>query len=210
VYRSGGAAVNPAALAPPATADPADPQGVPAVVEGDASAPEPTFAPPAPLESPFGDDATEPVVGLPPSWVGDTLPRFNRAGGAGGASGDAAGSDERAAPESGSGDGTGDRGGAEGTPGVAGGAAGLRLPAPVYPRESRRRGEQGTVVLDVDVSADGAVTSVRVIDSAGYPRLAAAAVEALKGHVFPPATRGGRAVPCTLRIPFRFRLSSRP
>ena len=63
-----------------------------------------------------------------------------------------------------------------------------------------------TVVLEVDVSVDGTVTGVRVIDSAGYPRLAAAAVDAVKDHTFPPATRAGRPEACTFRIPFRFRL----
>ena len=112
----------------------------------------------------------------------------------------------RESPVAGGGDGTAEGPGREGAPGVADGVAGLRLPAPVYPRESRRRGEQGTVVLEVEVDAGGAVTAVRVIESAGYPRLATAAVDAVKGHKFTPATRAGRPEPCTLRIPFRFRL----
>jgi TonB family protein len=106
----------------------------------------------------------------------------------------------------GGGDGTGEGAGGEGTPGVAGGVADARLPAPVYPRESRRRGEQGTVVLEVEVSPDGKPLAVRVVDDAGYPRLAASAVEAAKAARFTPARRDGRAVAATVRIPFRFRL----
>lgn len=95
----------------------------------------------------------------------------------------------------------------DGSPGVANGVADARLPAPVYPRESRLRGEQGTVVLDLDVDAAGVVTAVRVVDASAYPRLAAAAVHAAKKGRFAPATRGGTPVPCTVRIPFIFRLS---
>jgi protein TonB len=78
--------------------------------------------------------------------------------------------------------------GGDGRAGTPGGVADARLPAPRYPRESRLRGEEG-VVLEVDLATDGSVTAVRVRDDAGYPRLAAAAVN--KGRSSPrPATAG--------------------
>jgi len=107
---------------------------------------------------------------------------------------------------SGIGDGTASGMGNEGSPGVAGGVGAAHLPAPVYPRESRRNREQGTVVLEVDVGADGLPTAVRVVVDAGYPRLAAAAVEAVKKARFTPALQGGLPVAATVRIPFVFTL----
>jgi TonB family protein len=107
---------------------------------------------------------------------------------------------------SGTGDGTASGNGNEGSPGVAGGVGAAHLPAPVYPRESRRNREQGTVVLEVDVGADGLPSAVRVLDDAGYPRLAGAAVEAVKRARFMPALRLGAPVAATVRIPFVFTL----
>lgn len=94
----------------------------------------------------------------------------------------------------------------EGAPGTPAGVEGARLPAPVYPRESRLRGEEGTVVVEVDVGADGVPTEVRVIDDAGFPRLAGAAIDAVKTARFRPATRDGTPIPSRVTIPFRFRL----
>jgi protein TonB len=80
------------------------------------------------------------------------------------------------------------------------------LPIPDYPRDSRRRGEQGTVVLDVEVSADGHVESVAIVSSSGYPRLDEAAALAIREAQFTPALLDGRAVGGTVRVPYRFRL----
>jgi periplasmic protein TonB len=80
------------------------------------------------------------------------------------------------------------------------------LPIPDYPRESRRRGEQGTVVLDVGVGPDGHVESVVLVSSSGYPRLDEAAAVAIREAEFTPAVLGGRAVGGTVRVPYRFRL----
>ena len=96
-----------------------------------------------------------------------------------------------------------------GAPGVPGGVADDSLPAPAYPRESRLRGEEGTVVVEVTVAADGAMTGVRVLDDAGFPRLADAAVAAVRKARCRPALQSGRPVASTVKIPFRFRLRTR-
>ena len=90
----------------------------------------------------------------------------------------------RSSAGSGSGSGSDDNGvfgpaSGGGTPGVPDGVDDLSLPAPVYPRESRLRGEQGTVMIEVVVDAGGAPT-FRILDDAGYPRLAQAALAAMK------------------------------
>lgn len=83
------------------------------------------------------------------------------------------------------------------------------VPIPTYPAESRRLGEEGLVVLEVQVRADGTVGEVRVTSDPGYPRLTEAAIDAARRTEFTPATRDGRSVEGTVTIPFRFVLRER-
>jgi TonB family protein len=80
------------------------------------------------------------------------------------------------------------------------------LPIPDYPPESRRRGEEGVVVVDVEVLPDGSVGVIRVVSDSGHPRLAAAAVEKLKTASFEPALQDGKRVVGHILIPYRFTL----
>lgn len=106
---------------------------------------------------------------------------------------------------------TGDGGPAySGRPGSPGSLDGVRgrhgLARPTYPPESRRRGEQGTVVVEIEVLPDGSVGNVRVAADPGYPRLVEAAVAQVKREHFTPLVEDGRAVPYQLTIPYDFRL----
>lgn len=85
-------------------------------------------------------------------------------------------------------------------------AAYLNNPPPPYPRVSRRRGEEGRVVLNVQVSGDGSATAVEVAESSGHPRLDDAAREAVRGWRFVPAQRGEAKVESWLKVPVVFRL----
>ena len=78
---------------------------------------------------------------------------------------------------------------------------------PVYPEVARRRGQQGRVVLEVSVSAEGMPVSVRVAQSSGYPSLDTAAQTAVERWRFVPATRGGAPVSAVAEVPVRFRLT---
>lgn len=77
---------------------------------------------------------------------------------------------------------------------------------PDYPRGARQRGEQGSVVLEIRVDADGRVAEVRVVDSTGFPELDAAAVKAVKSASFTPAKSDGEPVAASARISLTFRL----
>ena len=68
------------------------------------------------------------------------------------------------------------------------------------------RGEQGDVVLEIEVSASGSVERVAVVASSGYPELDEAASRAAKAARFEPAKSGGRAVASTARLTLTFRL----
>ncbi|WP_414712609.1 energy transducer TonB [Sphingobium sp.] len=78
---------------------------------------------------------------------------------------------------------------------------------PRYPVESRRKHEQGTVVLSLIVGLDGAVESISVAQSSGSARLDNAARDAVKGWRWKPILRGGQPVRVkgVVEIPFILR-----
>lgn len=77
---------------------------------------------------------------------------------------------------------------------------------PDYPRGARARGEQGHVVLEIRVAADGTVSEVTVAVSSGFTELDAAAVKAARAARFTPAESEGRAVSATARLTLEFKL----
>jgi protein TonB len=80
----------------------------------------------------------------------------------------------------------------------------LDSPPPAYPAASRRRGEQGRVMVSVLVSAEGLVKEAIVETSSGFPRLDEAALSAVRRWKFVPARRGGIAVDRRHLIPMNF------
>lgn len=70
-----------------------------------------------------------------------------------------------------------------------------RNTAPEYPAEAARRHEQGVVMLELGVDAQGKVISVKVVHSSGSPRLDEAARRQLATWHFRPAFKDGQAVP---------------
>lgn len=77
---------------------------------------------------------------------------------------------------------------------------------PVYPRLSRKLGEEGSVTLCADVQADGRARSVRLVRSSGYRGLDDAAIKALAGASFIPARRRGIGVASEREFEFTFML----
>lgn len=76
-----------------------------------------------------------------------------------------------------------------------------RLEKPEYPRHSRERGEQGSVLLVVTVFSSGAPGDIKVLRSSGHKRLDRAAVLAVERSFF-TAPQG----PYYIKLAFRFRL----
>jgi protein TonB len=79
---------------------------------------------------------------------------------------------------------------------------------PAYPESARRRGEQGDVLLRVEVAADGQPLEVSVTQGSGFSLLDDAAMAAVRRWHFRPATRGGIPVSATAEVPIRFRLTN--
>lgn len=80
----------------------------------------------------------------------------------------------------------------------------LSSPPPRYPVEALRNGESGTVILRVDVSADGVPTQVEVARSSRSRSLDRAASEAVRRWTFRPAQRNGQPVAGSVQVPVAF------
>jgi periplasmic protein TonB len=80
----------------------------------------------------------------------------------------------------------------------------VRAAPPVYPKESQRKREHGTVVLRVLVDAQGHPAQVQVERSSGFERLDTAAREAVAKFLFRPYEVNGVAQPAQVLIPIGF------
>ena len=77
---------------------------------------------------------------------------------------------------------------------------------PDYPKGARQRGEQGDVILEIRVNAEGTVDDVKVATSSGFAELDEAAVKAAKAAKFSPARSGHDPVASTARLKLQFKL----
>lgn len=79
-------------------------------------------------------------------------------------------------------------------------------PPPEYPGIAKKRGLEGTVVLDVFVETTGKVRELRVYQPSGHPVLDRAALASVRMWLFEPGMKGDRPVAMWVRVPIRFRL----
>jgi protein TonB len=80
----------------------------------------------------------------------------------------------------------------------------VRAPAPVYPADSSRRRERGTVLLRVLVDEAGRPALIQLERSSGFPRLDDAARAAVQQALFRPYEVNGVAQPAQVLIPIEF------
>ncbi len=85
-------------------------------------------------------------------------------------------------------------------------AAYLNNPRPAYPLAARRRGDQGTVLIRVLVTAEGLAASVTLEKTSNHPALDEAALTAVKSWRFVPARQGGQAVEAPYVVPIVFKV----
>jgi TonB family protein len=78
---------------------------------------------------------------------------------------------------------------------------------PEYPQEALDQRIQGTVLLRTEISEAGKVTNLTLIS--GHPRLAPAAIEAVKQWMYQPYLQDGRAVAFETQVQVDFRLPSK-
>ena len=84
----------------------------------------------------------------------------------------------------------------------------LNNPAPEYPSLSRKRGEQGTVLLRVHVQPDGLPDHIELAESSGFARLDKAALRTVNQWRFEPAQKGSESVAAWVLVPVTFELQS--
>ena len=77
---------------------------------------------------------------------------------------------------------------------------------PAYPKRAREMGWEGTVLLRVEVRADGTVAEVKVEQTSGYTMLDQSAVVTARGWRFAPEMDGGFTMPTIVDVPVRFDL----
>jgi protein TonB len=75
-----------------------------------------------------------------------------------------------------------------------------------YPKRARRKGYEGTVVLEVLVNRNGEVDDLRILASSGYAILDRSAVKAVKTWSFKPAKKGKDTIDMWVEVPVRFKL----
>ena len=77
---------------------------------------------------------------------------------------------------------------------------------PTYPRQARRRNQQGTAYVEALVGEDGKTQNVEIYESSGFPLLDRAAVQAVMSWELKPKIVGGKAVLSKVRVPVHFNL----
>lgn len=82
----------------------------------------------------------------------------------------------------------------------------LKNPAPPYPPQSRRIGEEGKVILRVFVTAEGGAQQIEIKASSGSDRLDESAQRTVRRWKFIPARRGGITVESWVLVPIVFKL----
>jgi len=81
-----------------------------------------------------------------------------------------------------------------------------QTPCPVYPRTARNRGQEGVVLLSVEVLDNGRTGQILVKKSSGYALLDRAALDAVRFWRFEPAKRSQIPLTMLVDIPIRFSL----
>lgn len=75
-----------------------------------------------------------------------------------------------------------------------------------YPGPSRRQGEEGRLIIRIDIDSGGRVSRWNIVERSGFQRLDAAADCVVRRLEFHPGRRDGEAVAASVQLPIVFRL----
>jgi protein TonB len=81
-------------------------------------------------------------------------------------------------------------------------------PTPVYPMQAKKRGYEGTVILEVLVTKEGKAGKISIFQSSRYSLLDESAISSVKKWRFEPGKRGDEKVDMPVKIPIRFKLEA--
>jgi periplasmic protein TonB len=77
---------------------------------------------------------------------------------------------------------------------------------PVYPREAQLRGQEGEVVIALEISAEGRVVNAKLHKTSSHQILDDSALLFAESLEFVPASQGGTPAPTNVLLPVRYRL----
>jgi protein TonB len=80
---------------------------------------------------------------------------------------------------------------------------------PEYPPQAFRDHEEGTVLVRVNVDANGMATNPEVVNRSGSRELDRAAMDAVRKWQFKPALKDGKAIASTVDVPVEFKLDQK-
>ena len=81
-------------------------------------------------------------------------------------------------------------------------------PKPKYPMIAKRRGYEGTVLLNVYVLESGKVGELNLEKPSGFPVLDESAINSVKKWLFVPGKRDGISVSSWVQVPIKFQLTN--
>ena len=84
----------------------------------------------------------------------------------------------------------------------------IHNPPPAYPAAARRRGQEGTALVELRILKDGSIADPVVLECVGSPLFAEAALKAVASWRYQPATLGGVPVDRVHRVRFSFKIQS--
>ena len=79
----------------------------------------------------------------------------------------------------------------------------IRRITPVYPEQCKKDKIEGTVILEIEINAEGNVIDARVLKS-DHPDLDEAAMEAIKKWKYEPVLKEGKPVPVVFAVAINF------
>ncbi len=79
--------------------------------------------------------------------------------------------------------------------------------APIYPDIARKKGWAGTLILQANISAQGSVESLKILQSTGHDVLDQSAITAVRQWHFHPQKVNGIPTPVTVELPVKFSLN---
>jgi protein TonB len=81
-------------------------------------------------------------------------------------------------------------------------------PPPHYPKTAKRRGYQGTVILEILVTIEGKVADIKILESSGHKILDKAAKKSAEKWSFEPGYEGNKKVEMWVEVPVTFTLKT--
>ncbi|MFH1231127.1 MAG: energy transducer TonB [Planctomycetota bacterium] len=78
---------------------------------------------------------------------------------------------------------------------------------PPYPKLACQLGQEGLVILMVEIDEKGMALDVKIVQSSGYKLLDESALKTVKKWAFIPATKNGKPILSRIEIPIRFKLT---